>query len=60
MKVLLFCFYSLIGVVHKEDDGLYTLRVDDCVYEYVYKEEIFNWIETKEFQYNDFLVEDSY
>jgi hypothetical protein len=57
MKLLLFYVYSLVGIVSKSDDGYYTLKDDGCVYEYVHLEEVYNWIESGEFRYDDFLFD---
>ncbi len=37
-----------------DERQLYVLCVDEC-HEYVYKEEIIEFIETSTFEYNDFL-----
>lgn len=58
MKIILFYFYSLVGIVSKSDDGYYTLKDDGCVYEYVHREEVYQWIESGVFRYDDFLFED--
>lgn len=56
MHTILLAFYLLTGKVEKVD-GLYTLHLDDnTVIEYAYKGEVLHWIDTGEFQYNDFLA----
>lgn len=60
MSYLIFYIYLLIGTVvpmNETNDGreLYYIKEDNTVIEYVYKEEILEYIETGTFEYNDFL-----
>ena len=55
---LIFLFYLFTGTVVPQDEHegrpTYTIFLEDdtCV-EYAYKGEIYNWIETGEFEYNE-------
>ena len=59
MKTLIFFFYIMVGKVvpmHEEHEGraMYVLHFKDkSVVENCYKEEIFEYIETGTFEYNE-------
>ncbi|NBP00945.1 MAG: hypothetical protein EBU90_12570 [Proteobacteria bacterium] len=56
MNTLILAFYLLIGKVEQTDDGLYIIpNVTDAP---ACKGEIFQWIESGVFYYDDFLCED--
>jgi hypothetical protein len=56
---ILFVIFLQLGVIipQSENDGrqTYKLSTKDKVYEYVYKEEIINYIKTGKFSYNEDL-----
>lgn len=56
---LLFNIFLHVGIIvpQSENDGrqTYMLRIEDKVIEYVYKEEIINYIKTGKFSYNEDL-----
>lgn len=57
---LIFIIYLFIGVIVPQDEheGRETYVVflyDGSCVEYAYRGEIYNWIETGEFEYNEFL-----
>lgn len=60
MKKLIFGWMFITGqitLVSKHDDkNTYNLHVKGETIEYAYKEEIYEYIETKEFKYNEDLT----
>ena len=58
MKTMIFMFLLLNKTVvptHQlvDDKKTYHIKIDNEVIEYAYKEEVYNWIKTKKFEYDE-------
>ena len=57
MKFILFLNLFFSGQIALDSDNLYTLCVEEIVYEHVCYGEVMNYLEANEFVYNDNLCE---
>lgn len=56
MIKLIFILFLSNGTI-QENEGLYTVHTDAATYENACKGEVMQWIESGNFEYNDFLCD---
>lgn len=62
MKTILFMWYIVTGTItpnpKDQERPTYQLKTKEYNIEYAYKEELYNWIETKTFVYDETFTND--